>query len=376
MRVEVYARRPDLQRGPLVEGYVTLRTTERLHGPGEWLLELRADNPAIPHFRVADAGIDVRGDDGEVIFAGPVNGPVIDRMQGGKRSVIVSGIDDQTRLAERISVPDPTIADPASWTSAHDIHTGQLSTALINFVKEQAGPAPTGLAARMIPKITFADDPLIGPSPVTISARLTPVLDVLAQACAGTDVVAQLRQEGENLVFRVREAITSPNVLFDPELGGLDWSYQEQAPRATTVYVAGAGELDARLIRRVDAAADTRWPRRIEALYDQRAEDDAALLVSAGESFLADNKAQQSLRLDASAGQWRFRRDFDLGDRVTAKTDEVKFIEAVTVVETTYGAGPRRVAVTVGPEQFTGPLDSPLRRARRLENRMSNVEAS
>lgn len=374
MKIRVSVRNADLRRAWPVH-FMSLRTVERLHGVGEWALELPAGHPSVDLFRAPDAGIDVRVEGGGVIFSGPV-GAIIDRVERGERKVTIAGADDNVRLAERTGAPNPTVADPASWTSAHDVHTGQLSTVLLDLVAAQMGPAPTGLAERAVPQLVLADDPLVGPT-VTVSARLGTVLEQIAKACAGTDVVAVLHQEGDDLVFRVREAVIRPEVLFAPEMGTLEWSYEQRAPKATTVYVAGAGELETRLIRRVDATPDPQWPRRIEAVYDQRSEDDPAVLVSAGESFLAENGPQQSLRLEGSSLRWEYRRDFDLGDRVSAKVDQRVFVEQVTTVEVTYqGSKPPRTAVTIGPEQWRGPTGGPLRQARRLSNRISNVEAS
>lgn len=376
--MDVYVRDANLRRVGHFDQFDSLELVERHLGVGRWVLQTGWRSPAAAALvETPGAGIEVVNDNGQTVFGGVLE--QIHRDFNGERDEgQFSGSDDNVWLADRIALPEPLTADPALWTAAHDVHTGPLTTAVMSFVDVQLGPGSVGAAAlpaRQVPNLIFATNPAAGPS-VTITARNVPVLDVVAQVCGPNRAAAFIRQDEEVLRFTCRLARDRTGVVFSPQFGNLGaWSYTVTAPKATSVYVGGRGELAAREIRAVVNALDAVWGRRVEQFYDQRHLDDPTQLVPAGQAFLTEQAERTSLTAELGGDRWAYRDDFDLGDLVRVVVDETEIVDWVSSATTRIDGSGVTSRYTIGPEQNPG-LPALFASMRRTDGRVRYLEGS
>lgn len=190
-------------RTAIVDDYVSLELTMRHADIGAWILTMHPDSPGTQTFLdvigtdpdtgipnpVGHTGIEIaRGN--AIIFSGPVT-TVRRTRQGGTDRFILSGPDDNAWLNRRLAMPEPATAYTAPGaiyaTNAYDVRSGVASTVLIGYANANGGPG--AVAARRVPDLVMAADPLVGAPLPAQQGRYQTLLELeQAVALAGGDL--------------------------------------------------------------------------------------------------------------------------------------------------------------------------------------------
>jgi hypothetical protein len=192
-----------------------------------------------------------------------------------------------------------------------------------------------------VPGLTVPAPAAFGPT-VTLSGRYQNLLEFIRLAARAAGVGIRVR----DLVFQVYQPASE--AVFSADLGTLaGWRATSEAPETNYVYVAGAGEGTARLIREYsDAATIPTWGRS-ETFQDRRDTSATAELDQSGAETLADGARPPAVELDVldTAAQ-QFLRDWNVGDRATVRVGGVTITDVIA--EATISLEPNRYA-TVRP---------------------------
>lgn len=190
----------------------------------------------------------------------------------------------------------------------------------------RTGPAETVVkaavaanASRYVPAVTVAPNLARGAS-IEASMRFHPLGDRLFPA---VDLVGGIgvtvRQSGAG----VRVDCFTPStldVVLTEESGIVDaGTFSITAPTVTRVIALGSGEGTARVVRqKIDAAAETAWGIRREAVIDARDTADPVLMDKRiDEALLAGASTASVSAVLSETEDWRFPTAFALGDRVS-----------------------------------------------------------
>jgi len=260
-------------------------------------------------------------------FSGPITARQLNwDPTDGRPLITVECVGDIVTLADRLVMPNPTLAADNQTVNDYWIYTGVTSTAMWRLISDQAGP--TCYAPRRVPGLVMGADPGVGTNrtwqQLFDAAGPHGVLDELAVMSVGS---------GANLGVRVTSAagqltfdVVQPRDLtgqirFSADMRNLvGIFYREQAPTVTNALVAGQGDLHARLRKEVDTADPlaTRWGRQIWSYIDRRDTADTTVLTQAGADALAQGTQTVSLTVTLTDTQAAtYLRDWDLGDQVT-----------------------------------------------------------
>jgi hypothetical protein len=323
-----------------IDTYQQATIVERFNEVSTYELQLPADTDAaqvlLQSARPRIVAIDERT--GLVFRSGPVTR--FERSSGDAgEQLTLYGVDDLVWLRRRIVHPQPASAAPPYATTAYDTRTGAASTVLAGYVDRNAGPAAT--TARQVPGLTVPAPAAFGPT-VTLSGRYQNLLEFVRLAARAAGVGIRVR----DLVFQVYQPASE--AVFSADLGTLaGWRATSEAPETNYVYVAGAGEGTARLIREYsDAATIPSWGRS-ETFQDRRDTSATAELDQSGAETLADGARPPAVELDVldTAAQ-QFLRDWNVGDRATVRVGGVTITDVIA--EATISLEPNRYA-TVRP---------------------------
>nr|WP_252728378.1 siphovirus ReqiPepy6 Gp37-like family protein [Curtobacterium sp. WW7] len=304
--------------------------------PGAWSVTAR--NEGLTGLLTAGNGV--------ILFRGGVkimSGPIVQIDRGAQEST-VSGWSDLTQLAGRGILPDPAVP-VASQTKAYDNRSGPAETVLLGYTAANAGP--TALPGRRIAKLRVPATQGRGKN-VSVQGRFDQLLAVVADVAESgglhVDILHSEDASGPYLEVVVRPvADLSGNVRFGTGNDftgatiGDDWSYTLTRPTVTSAIVAGGGEGAARvLVERTSADAETTWGARVEQLIDQASTTNYDELVQAGDDALADGAEPVSISFTvADSVDVRYRRDWQVGDRVAVSLDGLPLTDVVREVTTT-----------------------------------------
>jgi len=302
---------------------------------------------------------------GVVYRSGPVTRLERTLDADGADMLTVNGVDDLIWLRARLAHPQPGTATPPYSTQAYDAQTGPASQVLAGYVNRNAGPGAIPL--RQVPGLTVPTPAPFGGT-VTTSARYQGLLDFLVPIATAARVGIRIR----DLAFEVYQP--SGGAVFSVELGTLAaWTSVAEAPDATYVYVAGQGDLTARLIREyADPAGVADWGR-IESFQDRRDTASTAEMDQTGAETLAQAAKPIGVQMDAlDTASQTFLRDWNVGDQATARIGDATItdiiVEATLTLEPNapLHVAPVLGAATVNLVQWR-TLSAHARRLRQLE---------
>lgn len=358
--------------GP-IDSFSSLTFTDVWMGVGGWVLNIAPTSAAVTDLLAPGAGIVVRNN-GTVIYSGPVGVgrsdlPAIRRQVGvgdGEYvdSLVVSGPDDMTHIADRIALPNPERRDVLA---DYDVRSGAASTVMLAYIDANLGPSAR--AERRVYGLMFTTDPRVG-AVVTGSARYPNLLTFLGEL--STDVGVRVLYGNRSLdVTAYPSRNVSQDCVFALGYGNLDgFDYEQSESTADTVYVAGQGELASRLVVEATSGA----VRRVEAFVDQRNLTTFDDLAAAANKSLREMVGAGSLTVSPSAdADPRFGTDYRLGDFVTVVVDGVRVVDRVGTVQTTIDESGVAREVTVG-SKAPGGLADLVAQLRRVDRRVGRLE--
>jgi hypothetical protein len=197
-------------------------------------------------------------------------------------------------------------------------------------------------------------------SSVTIKARMTPLLEIIAPTArnAGLGVRLGLVDSSSSmraeltLQFYEPEDLTG-EVVLSPSVGTVgQWSHTEGAPTVTRAIVGGGGEGTARVFRQTTSTTvETAWGRVREVFVDARDTSATAELDQRAAETLAEGVNTAAFELSANDSEGtRYGEHYRLGDRVRAEvltgTSGTEIVEGVVIEQST--GGPLRIQPIIG----------------------------
>lgn len=249
-----------------------------------------------------------------VLISGPVRVAKLDQANGTS-TVTLSGVDEFAVLASRLVYPQPADAPP--WnTDVYLSVTGQASAAVADLIVRNAGSLAR--TERQLPGLTVAD--LGGGSDGTWKYRLSELSAAVATIATETGLFVDVRRQvdGDREV-RIGATRNRTNLyLDDTKLAA--FTLLLSTPDSTTPIAGGSGEGTSRLF--ATAGDEVAGLARREVFSDQRNIDSLPALQRSADATRASGSASTSLtgELTADAGaQYRWRRDYDLGDTVSLR---------------------------------------------------------
>lgn len=359
----VWARTPDLGRGPLIQDCV-VTLVERHNRPDTWTLTgPKAELAPIMSPRFGTCLID---EDGRVI-----SGRVV-RWERSWEQVATVACQADTGVAwQRIAYPVPTATFQGGQSAAHDRRTGPRETVALDYLRVNAGQS--ALTPRRVAGLTVPTGSGRGGT-VTKSARFDAlgalVSDLLEPAGLRWRIV-QTSVDSPTLTVEVTVPGSVPPEmsLGIPGHGGpsllTEWSYEVAEPDASVALLGAAGDLASRITR--ERVGSQEWGR-IEAFVDQRQTDDLAEIDKAGDDVLADAVAVTTI--DA-----RIESRLPVGALVTVSLDGVQITERVRTLTTTWHPDQVTYQASIGSTTDTG-LTIQQRQLLDLSRRIRKVAAS
>jgi hypothetical protein len=365
--VTITTRDEALRRTGQVEDFRSLTMPLRFNRTSSWVLELDEKAPVADLFGRTSGVIIAR--DGVPLLSGPVTGLRRTR-QGGRRTLIVNGVDDTVWLERRLALPVPS--GPPYTAAAYDDRSGAAETVMRGYVNDNLGPGAT--AARRLPALTLLADEARGTS-VRGRARFVTLLELLqALALAGGDLGFRIVQVGVGLQFQVYlPADRTRSAVFSLELGNLrGYDYAVAAPTADYVYVGGGGEGTGRVIVEGGDQPTVDLYGRVEVFIDRRDTAVAADLEQTRAETLLEQRETTSLSIEpVDTASVAFGRDYGLGDRVSVVIDRETVQDVVREVTLTLTREGERLTPVIGTPGASSPqvpalFDIQKRQARRL----------
>lgn len=340
---KLFVRDADYKRCAQLEDFSNLSAINRHHGVGTHSLSA-APSDASEQLMLPGAGI-ILTRDGKTVFSGPVTYKKRARDNTGKRTIEVSGTDDNIWLARRIIKPEPSNPDPPYGSSATDTQTGVASTVMRHYVGANLGSGAT--PERQLSVLTLDGDPTLGAT-VTYPGRYQQLLAALSLLGRAANLGFRILQdETENaLRFSITPTVDrTGQVVFSEGLGNIsDWSHEHTAADANYLYELGQGSGTARTVREyANGASIVEWGRAEQA-YDQRSTADSGL-DTAGKAQLATTSDKTTITFTVvPTGGHEWPEDWGLGDTCTAIVDDQRLDDIVREV---------RIDLTPDGEQIT-----------------------
>jgi hypothetical protein len=295
----------------------------------------------------------------------------------------VTGVSDAILLADAISFPEPSNANPATQAVSNDQRTGtaeDLLRAYVNLNIGTAAPAARRVGLRSLFRLQGASQGR-GPT-LSFSPRFDNLLELCQSIATQGGLLFDVVQVGSFLEFVVstpsdRSRFVSMDVD-NEQLATVGLGLG--APSTTLAVVAGQGEGILREIISVNSstalAAETAWGRRIERFVDQRQAELTAELTQKGDEIISvEGKTVASVKATPSdAIVDSFMADWKVGDRVTIVVRNSPI--SVPVSEVAMGVSEQGVALSATFGDPTGfePEDLAFTRQSNTETRVSALE--
>jgi hypothetical protein len=334
---QLWVRDRDRRWLGVVDDEHSLSVTRRHLALGAWQVVVQAGSQSAD-LLLEGSGIVLLDHDGDVLFSGPKR--PLDRTHDGDpdgNTVTFAGVDD-TACLSRIVYPSPGTAITSSGTfhtAEHWTRTGPAETVIRDLVDENAGP--DALPYRQLSGLALP--PSLGRG-ASVASQLR--LDNLLEAAWGLAQVGGIGffvvQDTDTPDLRLEfyePADKSAYVRFGDGLGNLaSYTYAASPPEVTDVVVAIDGEGTKRRFYRY-TRRDPLWPDVVvEELLDAR---DLKQEPGDGDeewvdpAIASEQRAQERLNEGAATASVSFepidtdavayRRDYDIGDIVTAEID-------------------------------------------------------
>jgi hypothetical protein len=313
--------------------------------------------------------------DGRQEFTGLVESPglVLDPTSG-QVTISVEAVGDLAHLETVPVFPDPARAPDDQTTRDYWSHQGPASTAMWELISQHAGP--TAHVSHRVPGWTMGADPDRGLNRLWQDLFI-PVLDLLTtmSVSSGEDLGVRVAATGGQLRCDVVEPRDlADGIRFSANLRNLvGFSYRLAAPTVTDALSAGQGDLRNRLRRyaATSSALAQAFGIRRWAYLDRRDTADLAELDQANSDALADGDATVALTVtlrDSEAAT--YRRDWEVGDRVTVYVDlpgETSIATVRDVVREVLlevdATGVEKVTPSIGTHDAKSLRTTPLQRA-------------
>lgn len=297
----------------------------------------------------------------------------IDR-DSGTPLVTLSGPDDMTVLAERLTYPNPLVNAAAQGTPAYDIRTDVASTVILQYIRYNAGDL--ALEPRRTENfVSNITDPAIGTT-VTGRARFDMLLDVVAALAEQAELAITITSTtaGVRTLGIAAVADRTASARFSIPLRNLQsLTYELRAPEATFVVAGGRGEEDARMFRTANNAAATSTWRWRETFHDARASSDTdggTELSAAAATRLSDVGPVETVDLvPLDTDRLTYGVDYRLGDKVLGEVGYgtgLKVPAIIREVEVTVDRSGQGPLVHVKPRASTLPVRGRLKSDRAL----------
>lgn len=259
-----------------------------------------------------------------VLVSGPARVASFDDSQ----MVTLSGVDEFAVLASRLVYPQPADAPP--WnTDAYFSVTGQASAAVTELIRRNVGDLAR--AERQIDGVEVAD---LGVGvDGTWKYRLTELASAVAAIATEAGLFIDIRREidGRRTV-RVGTTRNRTNLYVD-DTKLEEFTLLLATPDATSPIAGGTGEGTSRLF--AVAGEDVAGTARREVFSDQRNIDSQPALQRSADATRSIGSASTSLsgalRPDA-AREYRWRKDYDIGDTVSLRAFGTTWPVTVTAV--------------------------------------------
>jgi hypothetical protein len=285
-----------------------------------------------------------------------------------------TGFDDNIVLARALALP--VINGPPYSSQSHDVRTGVGSTILREFVYYNIGAGAR--SDRQINGLTLAADGILG-NTITGRARYINLLELLQSlAIQAGNLGFRVIQSGSNIQFQVYASTDKTSTaVFSPDMENLvEYSYLEEASRVNYVWVGGGNEGTARIIVERGNSSSIQRYGRAEDFKDRRDTTDTDELYKAADEVL--EKEQQITRLGIlpiDTQGLMFRRDWDLGDKVTVIVDdeEIKDIVREVTLELSREES-ERIKPTIGGKETAANVGWLIDRLKGVESRVANLE--
>lgn len=335
---------------------------------GTWAMTFAQDDPTA---RLFNAGWGIYGTDGLTAFSGPATkvGQEID----GTPSIVMSGITDLHRLADRIVYPNPTKTISTQDEARYE-RSGPAERVIQDMVHANVGAS--ALLPRRSPR--FASLSEGRGATVSVSARLTSVLEVARGLARLGGLTFDVVMESDGIArmrFRVPRDLSRAVRLTADNGGATSGTYTRAAPTCTAAIVAAQGEGAERNI--YEQTSTDSWGRRIEVLKDRRDTSDTSVTDQAGTEALAAGAPSATAAFEAQEVEGAvFGRDYLLGDTITIDPGGLLITEPVRAVDITWDGHGRSVRLTVGDhEQADDSAPAWYSRVTDLDARLRSLEA-
>ncbi|MDX3525071.1 siphovirus ReqiPepy6 Gp37-like family protein [Streptomyces sp. ID05-39B] len=369
------------RRGLVRPEELQLEATDNFNGVGTWKLTLGAERPLAQVLRQPGAGLIITGPN-DVLMSGPmVKAEFAATQEDPGGSITFEGVSDSICLADALAYPDPTNANGASQTKAHDVRQGKAEDVMHSFVMANIGP--TAPAERR--KTHLVDGVSGGRGPAVIKSARFPVLgNLLTELALLGNLGFRVVQSGSSLVFETFE-ITDRTALIRLDVANGSLAGQRVAispPGVTRAIVAGQGELTKRQFLQVQTPqsveAEADWGRRIEQFIDQRNTDKWDELQQAGDEAMEDAgfTAVNVQVVPMEDGAMRFGHDWHLGDKVCVIVEDQELVSNATGMVLRANAEGFRVGVLLGDPTGFSVGAALSKRVTTTEARVSQLERS
>jgi hypothetical protein len=369
------------RRGIIRPEELVLELTDNFNNLGSWKLSLASEHPLCDTLRTPGSGIIVTGPS-DVLLSGPmVSSEFASTPTDPDGTVSFTGVSDTVCLADALAFPQPSNADGASQTEAHDVRSGHVETVMHAYVNANIGPlAP---AARRKAGLVMGTDLARGPI-ITQSARFPVLGNLLTEIALLGQLGFRVVQRGSSLVFETY-AITDRTAFVRLDVRNGTLSGQKvgiSPPGVTRAIVAGQGDLTDRQFLQVDnaesIAAEAEWGRRIEQFVDQRNTNDWTELQQAGDEALVDSgfTAINVQVVPMEDSQARFGKEWGLGDSLVVIVDDQELKSTVTGYVIKADRDGFKLGALLGDPTGFDASAALNKRVTNTETRLSNLEAN
>lgn len=356
MTIRIYLRDKFRRRLGEVDDYLQLSLQRRHAGVGYWSLSLSTQSRLAKAFAPGYGIIIERH--GVTLASGPVVQFRRDKNVDSD-TLTISGYEDTVWLHRRLAFPCP----PPFTASTHDARSGTAEDVIKGYVSEAVASGGT----RSVPGWVNAPSFQRG-RPVRIEARFNELDELCTSiALAGGDLDYRAIQLGDSpdyrptdIVFDVRQPIDRRGTArFSMEYGNLSsFDYEQSAPEANYILVAGGGEGTARMfLEGSDPASVSEWGRIEGPLRDRRDTIDREQMEQTMVEELS--KSAQALSINLSpqdTAQLQYGEDWQLSDLVTVEIDGEGFSELVREESFVWTPdGNERISAVIGSPEAVAP---------------------
>jgi len=319
------------------------------------------------------------------MMSGPVTGISVATPSVSEPAMMtVTGVDDTALLADRIVLPDPSSSMDSQASESHWTDLGPAEACIRRVVNLNAG-----LGATPGRGICDADPYTVLPGGVgtvrNVVARFDNLLTLIDELATIDNLSVRLIQPPGLDQRHLEVAATvdrTDSILLAQAAGTLTSATANlEAPKATTVLVAGGGEGEARiLVQRDDPVLEADWSRRIETFRDARDTSELDELAQRGDETLAEAAATAGIAVQpVDTDSQRFGEHYRLGDTVRIEVGAATYTEIITGVQISVDQSATAIVPLIGDEDAAAagtPASTPAiyARVRDIRRRLEALE--